>query len=195
MTPSSNDHQLLYFDTYGQDVLVGNPENPEDSHLITRDQLKLFVTYSHALRNKSLDDCPPSPLGYEFFVHAFNNEGLSSTASYVNENGVVVSTGAALVLTDIMEEEDDIEITVTSSRMEQLDKMVWHTALSASYQHEKMEARRASQRKEKNYGHKQDQKLTKKGLGKIRKITTMTPANVVAGPSAPHTPAEEAMNE
>ncbi|KAG1897582.1 uncharacterized protein F5891DRAFT_982552 [Suillus fuscotomentosus] len=195
MAPSSNDHQLLYLSTYGQDVLVGNPENPEDSHLITRDQLKLFINYSHALRNKSLDDCPPSPLGYEFFAHAFNSEGLSSTASYINENGVVVSMGAALVLSDIMEEEDDVEITVSSSRMEQLDKMVWHTALSASYQRKKMEARQANQRKEKNYGRKQDQKLTKKGLGKVRKLMTLAPANVVAGPSTPHTTAEEAMNE
>lgn len=47
-----------------------------------------------------------------------------------------------------------------------------------------MELRRAGQRKEKNFGRKQTQKLNKKGLGKVRKETDLTPNHPVAGPSS-----------
>ncbi|KAG2118472.1 hypothetical protein DEU56DRAFT_139727 [Suillus clintonianus] len=194
MTIPTDDQQLLYFSAYGREVLVGNPENEDDSHLVTRDQLKLFVAYSHALRNKSADARPPSPLGYEFFAHAFNSEGLTSTASYLDELGAVVSTGSSMELTDIIDDDEDTEITLSSTRMEQVEKMVWHTALSASHQREKMDARRAGQRKTKNYGRKQEQKLTKKGLGKIRKASDLPSAQSSAGPSNLSPVAEESMN-
>ncbi|KAG0694021.1 hypothetical protein DFH29DRAFT_880999 [Suillus ampliporus] len=56
--------------------------------------------------------------------------------------------------------------------MDQVNKMVWHTALSALHQQDKMEACRALQKKTKNFGRKQEQKLTKKGLGKVKKDPT-----------------------
>jgi hypothetical protein len=133
-------------------------------------------------------------LGYEFFAHAFNSEGLASTASYIDEHGLVVSTGAALELADILDEEEDVEITLLSSRMAQVEQMVWHTALSASHQREKMEARRAGQRKDRNYGRKQEQKLHKKGLGKIRKVTDLKAGDARASSSTPSTPVEGPMN-
>ncbi|KAG1779098.1 hypothetical protein EV702DRAFT_1044054 [Suillus placidus] len=106
MTIAPDEGHLLYFSGHGKDILVGNPENEEDLHLITRDQLKLFIAYSHALRNKAPHARPPSPLGYEFFMHAFNNEGLPSTASYIDVNGLVINAGAALELSDIIARED-----------------------------------------------------------------------------------------
>ncbi|KAG1850687.1 hypothetical protein F4604DRAFT_1970197 [Suillus subluteus] len=127
-------------------------------------------------------------------MHAFNSEGLASMVSYVDESGIVVSAGAALALSDIIGEEDDIEITLSSSCMAQVEKMVWHTALSVSNQCERMDARCAGQRKEKNYGRKQDQTLSKKGLGRIRKTTNPEVANAVAESSNTSTPAEENMD-
>ncbi|KAG1888812.1 hypothetical protein F4604DRAFT_1674427 [Suillus subluteus] len=170
MSFAPDQNHLLYFSAHGKEILVGNPENSEDSHLITHDQLKLFVAYSHALRNKTLDACPPSPLGYEFFAHAFNSEGLPSTTSYVDEHGVAISTGAGLELTDILEEEADTAMMVSSARFAEVEQMVWHTALSANHQRQRMEARCTEQRKEKNYRRKQEQKIFKKGLGKARKM-------------------------
>ncbi|KAG1764623.1 hypothetical protein EDD22DRAFT_845768 [Suillus occidentalis] len=144
---------------------------PTSSLLVTRDQLRLYVAYSHALRNKAPCARPPTPLGYDFFAHALNSEGLPSSASYLDEQGHVVSTGAAVEIRDIISKEEAAEsnLTLSATRMEQVEKMVWHTALNASHQRERIEARRASQQKEKNFGRKHDQKLRKKGLGKVRK--------------------------
>ncbi|KAG2119712.1 uncharacterized protein F5147DRAFT_647609 [Suillus discolor] len=194
MSHTPDESHLLFFSAHGRDVLVGNPENKDDSHLVTRDQLKLFVAYSHALRNKPPHARPPSPLGYEFFAHTFNSEGLPSTASYIDESGTVVSTGSAIEITDVISDEEDSEITVSSARMAQVEQMVWHTALSASHQQEKIEQRRAGQRKERNFGRKQTQKLNKRGLGKIRKETDLPTTYLVAGSSSA-APPEEVMTE
>jgi hypothetical protein len=88
-----------------------------------------------------------------------------------------------LELADIIGEEEETELTLSSTRMAQVEKMVWHTALSASHQRDRMEARRATQRKEKNFGRKVDQKLRKKGLGKVRKEVDQH-TTYLAGPSA-----------
>lgn len=193
MSIAPDEGNLLYFSGHGKDILVGNLENEEDSHLITCDQSRLFISYSHALCNKAPHARPPSPLDYEFFAHTFNSEGLTSTASYIDENGLVVSTGAALDISDIIGDDDDMELTLSTTHMAQVEKMVWHTTLSASHQRERMEARCAGQRKEKNFGQKQEQKLHKKGLGKIRKGGDLKLANTLAGPSIPTTSAEETM--
>jgi hypothetical protein len=132
-------------------------------------------------------------LGYDFFAHAFNSEGLHSSASYLDDQGVVVSTKAAMAVSDILGVDEDAVVTLPTTRMEEVEKMVWHTALSASRQREKMEMRRAGQRKEKNFGRKQVQKLNKKGLGKVRKEADQ-PTTYGAGPSAlANENAEEAM--
>ncbi|KAG1788425.1 uncharacterized protein HD556DRAFT_1312017 [Suillus plorans] len=194
MSHAPDESQLLYFSAYGRDVLVGNPENEDDTHLVTREQFRLFVAYSHALRNKPPHARPPSPLGYEFFAHAFNSEGLQSTASYLDESGAVVSIGSALEATDVISDEEDSEITVSTSRMEQMEKMVWHTAISATHQREKIEQRRAGQRKERNFGRKQTQKLNKRGLGRVRKQADLPTTYPVTGSSSV-APPEEAMAE
>ncbi|KAG1790264.1 uncharacterized protein HD556DRAFT_1310677 [Suillus plorans] len=172
MSHAPDESQLLYFSAYGQDVLVGNPENEDDTHLVTREH----------------------PLGYEFFAHAFNSEGLQSTASYLDESGAVVSIGSALEATDVISDEEDSEITVSTSRMEQMEKMVWHTAISAAHQREKIEQRRAGQRKERNFGRKQTQKLNKRGLGRVRKQPDLPTTYPVMGSSSV-APPEEAMAE
>ncbi|KAG2746002.1 hypothetical protein P692DRAFT_20740403 [Suillus brevipes Sb2] len=185
MNPSPDDGHLSYFSGHGTNVLIENPDLPDDSYLITRDQLKLYVAHSHALRNKAPRARPPTPLGYDFFAHAFNSEGLPATASYLDEQGTVISTGSSVEIGDIMGEEDEGEtnLTMSAARMEQVEKMVWHTTLNASHQRERIEARRASQRKEKNFGRKQDQKLRKKGLGKVRKEADQPTTYPVAGAS------------
>ncbi|KAG2109009.1 uncharacterized protein F5147DRAFT_652584 [Suillus discolor] len=176
---------LLYFTGHRHDILIRNPENPNDSHLIMHDQLKLFVMYSHTLRNKGPCSRPPGPLGYKFFVQAFNSEGLHSSASYLDEHGTVISAGSSIEASDIIGDDDDDEnTTVSSTRMGQMEKMVWHTALSTTHQREKMEMRRAGQCKEKNFRRKQAQKLHKKGLGKIRKETDLPTTYPVTGPSS-----------
>ncbi|KAG1850150.1 hypothetical protein F4604DRAFT_1934595 [Suillus subluteus] len=193
MSFAPDQNHLLHFSAHRKEILVGNQENSEDSHLITHNQLKLFVAYSHTLRNKTLDACPPSPLGYEFFAHAFNSEGLPSTASYVDEHGVAISTGAGLELTNILEEEADTAMMVSSARFAEVEQMVWHTALSMNHQCQRMEARRTEQKKEKNYVRKQEQKIFKKGFGKVRKMADQRPAIASAGPSMEVAPVKETM--
>lgn len=184
MTVPQDKGDLLYFAGHGRDILIRNPEHPEEAHLIMRDQLKLYVAYSHALHNKGPRSRHPGPLGYKFFAQAFNSEGLHSSASYLDEHGTIVSTGSSIEASDIIGDDDEEDTTVSTIRMVQMEKMVWHTALSATHQREKMELRRAGQRKEKNFGRKQTQKLNKKGLGKVRKETDLTPNHPVAGPSS-----------
>ncbi|KAG1792609.1 uncharacterized protein HD556DRAFT_1309157 [Suillus plorans] len=184
MTVPQDEGDLLYFVGHGHDVLIRNPENPDEAHLITCDQLKLFVAYSHILRNKGPRSRPPGPLGYEFFAQAFNSEGLHSSASYLDEHGTVVSAGSSIEALDIIGDDNKDDTTVSSTRMAQMEKMVWHTALSATHQREKMEMRRAGQRKEKNFGRKQAQKLQKKGLGRIRKETNLPTTYPVVGTSS-----------
>ncbi|KAG2132565.1 hypothetical protein BD769DRAFT_1386348 [Suillus cothurnatus] len=195
MTASHDDGDLLYFSGHGRDILITSPGGEEEPRLITRDQLKLFVSYSHALRNKAAGARPPSPLGYEFFADAFNSKGLASSASYVDELGSVVSIGSAIELNNILGEEDDPEITLSTARMAQVEKMVWHTALNASHQRERMDARRANQQRERNYGRKQEQKLSKKGLGKVKKGTYLRHSDPLAGSSTTEATPEDQMAE
>ncbi|KAG1764865.1 hypothetical protein EV702DRAFT_1153340 [Suillus placidus] len=183
MTVNHDDGNLLYFAGHGRNILISSPENSDDTHLVSRDQLKLFIAYSHALRNKSPCTRPPNPLGYDFFAHTFNSEGLHSSASYLDETGSVVSAGASPELADIIGEEDEEDVSVSSLRMAQVEKMVWQTALSATHQREKMEICRAGQRKERNFGCKQTQKLNKRGLGRVRKEADLPTTYPVAGPS------------
>jgi hypothetical protein len=86
---------------------------------------------------------------------------------------LVVSIGSAIELNDILGEEDDLEITLSTTHMAQVKKMVWHTALNASHQCKQMDTRHANQQRERNYGRKQEQKLSKKGLGKVKKGTSL----------------------
>ncbi|KAG1793638.1 uncharacterized protein HD556DRAFT_1308494 [Suillus plorans] len=192
MSVTPDDGNLMYFVGHGRNILINSPENSDDTHLVSRDQLKLFIAYSHTLHNKSPRACPPGPLGYDFFMHVFNSEGLHSSASYLDESGTVVSNGALPKLSDIIGEVEEEDISLSSTRMAQVEQMVWHTALSASHQREKMEMRRAGQRKEKNFGRKQTQKVNKKGLGKIRKESDLPTTYPSVGPSTIGT-AEEAM--
>jgi hypothetical protein len=183
MSVAPNDGNLLYFSGQGRNVLISSPDDAEGPYVVTHKQLKLFADYSHILRNKSPCACPSAPLGYEFFAHAFNSEGLHSSASYIDDQGMVVSTKAAMELADIVGEEEDAVVSLPTMRMQEVEKMVWHTALSVSHQHEKMEMRRAGQRKEKNFGRKQVQKLNKKGLGRVCKEADL-PTTYGAGSSA-----------
>ncbi|KAG1759435.1 hypothetical protein EDD22DRAFT_955896 [Suillus occidentalis] len=195
MTVTQDEGHLAYFSGHGRDILIRSPHVEEESHLVTRDQLKLFISYSHALHNKSADARPPSPLGYKFFTQAFNSEGLASSASYVDELGTVISTGSALELADILGDEDEAEITLLTTHMAQVKKMVWHMALNAQHQRERMDMCRAAQKKEKNYGRKQEQKLNKKGLGKINKVKYVQPTNAITGSSTAAVSPEDPMDE
>jgi len=183
MSIAPDDGNLLYFSGQGRNVLISSPDDAEGPYVVTREQLKLFADYSHILRNKSPRARPSAPLGYEFFAHAFNSEGLHSSASYIDDQGMVVSTKAAMELADIVGKEEDAVVSLPTTRMQEVEKMVWHTALSASRQREKMEMCHAGQRKEKNFGRKQVQKLNKKGLGRVRKEADL-PTTYGAGSSA-----------
>jgi hypothetical protein len=120
------------------------------------------------LRNKAPSARPTCLLGYEYFVQAYNHEGLTSTASFINEQGIVKSEEVSIEMSDLLEEEDE-DVTLSAVQMEQVNHMVWHTALSAAHQRDKIEERRMMNRKGKNFAKKQQTKVLKKGLGEIRK--------------------------
>jgi hypothetical protein len=65
---------------------------------------------------------PLSPLEYNFFAHAFNSEGLHLSVSYVDNQGVVVSTKAAMAISDILGMDEDTVVTLPTTRMEEVKK-------------------------------------------------------------------------
>lgn len=128
----------------------------------------------------------PTPLDYDFFAHALNREELPSTALYLDKHSTVISTGASVEIGDIIGEESEGEtnLTLSATHMELVEKMMWHMALNTSHQCDHIEVYRTSQRKEENFGRKQNHKLRKAGLGKVRKeVNQCTTYPVVAGPS------------
>ncbi|KAG1777243.1 hypothetical protein EV702DRAFT_1045615 [Suillus placidus] len=183
MSINHDEGDLHYFSGQGRNVIISSPDGVDGPYVVTCEQLQLFANYSHILRNKSPRSRPSPPLGYDFFAHAFNSKGLHSSASYIDDQGMVVSTKAAMAVSDILGMDEDAVVTLPTTHMEEVEKMVWHTTLSASRQREKMEMRRAGQRKEKNFGWKQVQKINKRGLGKVRKEADL-PTTYGAGPSA-----------
>jgi hypothetical protein len=159
---------LVNFIECGRDFAITNPDDINETWLVARDQLHTFITYSHTLRNKAPSAHPTCPLGYEYFIRAYNHEGLASTASFINEQGIIKSEGVSIEMSNLLEEEDK-DVTLSAMWMEQVDHMVWHTALSAAHQRDKIEERRMMNKKGKNFAKKQQTKALKKGLGGIWK--------------------------
>ncbi|KIK33738.1 hypothetical protein CY34DRAFT_110543 [Suillus luteus UH-Slu-Lm8-n1] len=139
MSIHHDDSNLLYFAGQGHNVVISSPDGTDRPYMVTCEQLKLFADYSHILCNKSPYSHPSALFGYDFFTHAFNSEGLHSLASYINDQEAIVSTKATMELTDIVSEEEDTVVSLPTMHMEEVKKMVWHTTLSASCQHKKME--------------------------------------------------------
>lgn len=105
-------------------MVISSPDGTNGPCIVTHEQLKLFVNYSHILHNKSPYSCLSAPLGYYFFTHIFNSKGLHSSASYINDQGVVVSSKAAMELADIIGEDKDAVVSLPTMHMEEVEKMV-----------------------------------------------------------------------
>ncbi|KAG2048137.1 hypothetical protein BDR06DRAFT_963096, partial [Suillus hirtellus] len=86
---------LVNFAEHGRHFLVTNPDDVNEVRFVAREQLKAFILYSHALRNKAPSNRPDPPLGYEYFVRAYNHEGLASTATFIDDQGVVKCEGSS----------------------------------------------------------------------------------------------------
>ncbi|KAG1758609.1 hypothetical protein EDD22DRAFT_956716 [Suillus occidentalis] len=63
MSITPDNGHLLYFSGHGKDILVGNPENDEDSHLITCEQLKLYIAVLSCPAQQGSQLPSPLPLG------------------------------------------------------------------------------------------------------------------------------------
>ncbi|KAG1859920.1 hypothetical protein C8R48DRAFT_673849 [Suillus tomentosus] len=174
---------LVNFAEHGRHFLVTNPDDVNEVRFVAREQLKAFILYSHALRNKAPSNRPDPPLGYEYFVRAYNHEGLASTATFIDDQGVVKCEGSSIEMSDLLCEEDE-DVTLSASRMDQVDRMVWHTAVAATRQREKIEERRTMNRKGKNFMKKHNGKVMK-GLGGLNKnLSTTTSGGAPTGSSS-----------
>ncbi|KAG1724153.1 uncharacterized protein EDB91DRAFT_1087573 [Suillus paluster] len=141
-----------------------------------------------------LKACPAHPLGYEFFAHAYNHEGLTTTASVINKQGFVKCEGTSIEMGDLLDDDDE-DVTLSAMRMDQVDRMVWHTALSVAHQRDKIEERRLMNKKSKNYFKKQQVNMFRKGVGnqKGNTLSTGAPGGTKASGSA-QLPVEDEMN-
>ncbi|KAG1904343.1 uncharacterized protein F5891DRAFT_977203 [Suillus fuscotomentosus] len=174
---------LVNFTKHGHHFLVTNPDDVNEVRFVAREQLKVFILYSHALRNKAPSNRPDPPLGYEYFVWAYNHKGLASTATFINDQGVVKCEGSSIEMSDLLCDEDE-DVTLSTSCMDQVDRMVWHTAVAAMRQHEKIEEHRMMNRKGKNFMKKHNSKVMK-GLGGLNKnLSTTTSGSTPTGSSS-----------
>ncbi|KAG1738624.1 uncharacterized protein EDB91DRAFT_447198 [Suillus paluster] len=185
---------LVNFTERDQDFIITNPDDVDELRLVTRSQLKVFILYSYALCNKAPSARPACPLGYEYFARAYNHEGLTTTASVIDNQGFVKCEGASIEMGNLLDDEDE-DITLSATRMDQVDRMVWHTALSAAHQRDKMEECRLMNKKSKNFFKKQQVKMFRKGFGnpKGNTLSTGAPRGTKALGSA-QPPVEDEMN-
>ncbi|KAG1726361.1 uncharacterized protein EDB91DRAFT_1263810 [Suillus paluster] len=185
---------LVNFAERDRDFIITNPDDVNELRLVTRSQLKAFIVYSYALRNKAPSARPACPLGYEYFARAYNHEGLTTTASVIDEQGIVKCEGASIEMGDLLDD-DDKDVTLSAMRMDQVDCMVWHTALSAAHQRDKIEERRLMNKKSKNYFKKQQVKMFRKGFGNQKRnaLNTGAPGGTKASGSV-QPPTEDEMN-
>ncbi|KAG1738829.1 uncharacterized protein EDB91DRAFT_1082546 [Suillus paluster] len=185
---------LINFAEHDRDFIITNPDDVDELRLITCSQLKAFIIYSYALHNKAPSACPACPLGYEYFACAYNHEGLTTTASVIDKQGVVKCEGASIEMGDLLDDNDE-DVTLSAMRMDQVDCMVWHTALSAAHQRNKIEEHRLMNKKSKNYFKKQQVKMFRKGFRNQKRnaLNTGAPGGTKASGSV-QLPAEDEMN-